>query len=97
MSKPMRHVGDKEALTATFRDEADNLVDPTTVTLKVLDPSGNTDTYTYSGGTITRDSLGVFSRDLDLDEAGEWRYDWISTGTGAGAEPGQIVVEPQPF
>jgi hypothetical protein len=97
MTIPVRHVGDVEELTATFTDEDDTLVDPTTVVLRVLDPSGNTDTYTYALAQITRDSLGVFYKDVTLDEAGEWRYTWTSTGTGSGAEPGQIVVEPLPL
>jgi hypothetical protein len=46
---------------------------------------------------ITRESLGVFYKDVTLDEAGEWRYSWTSTGTGSGSEPGQIVVEPLPL
>lgn len=96
MSVDVRDEGDVETVIATFRDENGTLVDPSTVTLKVLDPSGNTDTYTYSA-SITRDSLGVFSKDLTWDEPGEWHGEWISTGTGAGVEKFQRRVTPSRF
>jgi hypothetical protein len=97
MSVDVKHEGDVETVIATFRDSTDTLVDPSTVTLKVLDPSGNTDTYTYGGGTITKDSTGIYSKALTWDEPGEWRCEWIATGTGAGAEPFQRRVIPSHF
>jgi hypothetical protein len=84
-------------VTATFTDITGTLVDPTSVELSVMDPSGNIDTYTYSGGQVTQASTGVYRKDLQIDEAGDWRYWWESTGTGQGAEPGQFVVEGHPF
>jgi hypothetical protein len=97
MSVPVMHEGDVETVTATFTDENGDLTDPTTITLKVMDPSGNTNTYTYSGGTITKDDVGVYSKDLTWDEPGEWTGEWISTGTGAGVEPFQRRVIPSRF
>lgn len=88
--------GELRRVQGAFIDTADQPVDPTTVTLKVMDPSGNIDTYTYSA-TLIRASQGVYYRDVDADEEGDWHYWWVSTGTGQGAEPGQFLVVPTPF
>lgn len=96
MSIDVKHKGDLQELKATFRDEDDTLVDPSTVSLKVMDPSGNVDEYTAVAG-LTRESLGVYFTDIELDESGDWHYWWTSTGSGEGAEPGQITVAPTPF
>lgn len=84
-------------IEASFVDEDDLAADPTTVALKVMDPSGNIDTYTWAGGTVTRVSQGNFEKDVDTDEEGDWHYWWESTGDAAGAEPGQFLVLPTPF
>lgn len=73
-------IGDTKTLTVNFK-VGSTLTDPTTVALSVTDPSGNTDTYTYAGGAITRSSTGVFTKDITVDESGEW----IATYTGTGA------------
>jgi hypothetical protein len=96
MSIEVLHVGDLFRVIATFTDITGTLVDPTTVSLSVLDPSGNTDTYTFAGGQITKASTGVYRKDVEVDEIGEWRYKWTSTGTGQGGEPGEFVVEGHP-
>lgn len=62
------------------------LTDPTTVTLTVVDPSGDSTAYTYAGGTVTKDSTGNYSKALACSEAGEWIYTF--TGTGAVATVG---------
>ncbi|MCA8966663.1 MAG: hypothetical protein KDC48_17415 [Planctomycetes bacterium] len=63
------------------------------MTLYVNDPSGNVDTYTYSGGTITKSATGVYTKTIALDEAGVWLYLWVTTGTAAAAEEGSLSVE----
>lgn len=79
-----RHVvGDTVRITNTF-SVAGTPTDPTTVTLVVTDPSGNTEgTYTYGGATITKSSTGVYYKDLTVDEVGTWLYRWTGTGTVA--------------
>lgn len=96
MSIAVYHIGDSAHLTAVFEDEQGAAVDPLALTLKVKDPSGNVDTYTYSA-SITRDSEGHYSKDIDIDEAGDWFYEWVSTGDAVGGEPGQFVVAPSHF
>ena len=97
MSIDVRNKGDLVRITATFTDVDGNLVDPGTITLKVMDPSGNIDSYTYSGGDVTKASQGSYYKDVSADEEGDWHCWWLSTGSGQGAEPTQFVVAPTPF
>lgn len=77
---------------ATFQvDDTDT--DPTTVTLKVKDPSGNVDTYTYGAGEVTKSATGVYYKDIMPDEVGHWVYRWIGTGTAAGVSEAIIEIE----
>ena len=89
--------GDLVPVTAEFLDENDAPVDPTTVALKVMDPSGNVDTYTYALGQVTKSSTGNYYKDVNADEEGDWHCWWESTGTGQAAEPTQFTVAPTPF
>lgn len=66
--------------------------DPTTVTLKVQDPSGNTDIYTYAAAQITKDGTGIYSKTITLDEAGWWVYEWTGTGAVVVVEGSRIYV-----
>lgn len=66
--------------------------DPTTVTLKVKDPSGTVDTYTYALSQVTKSATGVYYKDLTIDEAGTWRYEWTGTGSCAAVEEGQVYA-----
>jgi hypothetical protein len=86
-------LGDLVRLSATYKDLADALVDPTSVQLEVTRPSGALDSYTWPAGpTLTRESLGVFRRDYAITERGRHYYRWISTGNGQAAEPGEFVA-----
>ena len=42
------HIGTAVKVSCTFQVSSTD-TDPTTITLEVTDPSGNTDTYTYHG------------------------------------------------
>lgn len=85
------HVGDAIQLKSTFTVSGTK-TDPTTVQLEVKDPSNNTDTYTYAGSTITKNSTGVYSKTITFDEAGWWTYEWTGTGTCVVVEGNQIYV-----
>jgi len=72
--------GNLRRIKATFKDINSNLVDPTTVTIKVR-PGKDAATISYVyPGVITRDGLGVFYYDLTLNTPGTWSYQVISTG-----------------
>lgn len=76
-------------LTATFRDLAENLTDPSVVVFKVQDEEGSTTEYTES----VRDSLGVYHQDILLSSGGgAWSYRAEGTGIYAGANEKQINV-----
>jgi hypothetical protein len=88
------HVGDAIKLRNTFTVDGTK-TDPTAVTLQVKDPSGNTDLYTYSLAEITKDSTGVFSKIISLDEAGWWIYEWAGTGACIAVEGNKFYVRAQ--
>lgn len=83
--------GDQVRLTGTFT-VGGTATDPTTVTLKVKDPSGNVDTYTYALSQIAKSSTGVYYKDLSLDEAGYWYYQWAGTGAVESVDEDYLVV-----
>jgi len=83
--------GDLVCLTATFT-LASVLTDPTTVTLKVKDPSGNVDTYTLALSQVNNSSTGVYFKNISLDEAGYWYYQWAGTGAVESVEEDYLVV-----
>lgn len=69
--------------------------DPTTVTLEVQDPGGSTDTYTYAASQITKDATGVYSKLIDLDQAGWWTYEWQGAGAVKVVDGGKFYVQEQ--
>jgi hypothetical protein len=73
-----RDVGDNVRLTNTFL-LGDTATDPTTVTLDVTDPLGTKTTYTYAA-SITKDSTGVYHKDVPATSVGEWQYRWVGVG-----------------
>lgn len=88
-------VGDLVKVTGEFSNPSnDAALDPTTVKLWVLDPSGNRDTYIYDGvngdasedGRIWRSAAGFYHFNIDVDEEGVWRYRWYSTGLGKASD-----------
>ena len=57
--------------------------DPTTITLKVQNPSGTETLYTYALAEITKFATGVYYKVLQLSLTGNWYYKWVATGTVA--------------
>jgi len=66
--------------------------DPTTITLKIEDPSGNVTAYTYALAEIVKDSTGNYHKDISLDESGYWHYLWIGTGAVEAVDEDYLVV-----
>jgi len=90
--------GDKVRVTATFTDVDDaSAVTPTTVSFRVLDPSGTSTTYVYGvDGEVSLVSTGVYRLLLDCDYDGQFLVRAWSTGTGQAAESGSIQVFKDP-
>lgn len=79
-------------LTNTFA-VSDVATDPTTVTLVVTNPTGTATTYQYSLGEITKDSVGIYHKDIACSTTGTWQYVWIGTGTASDVVAGTWTVE----
>lgn len=67
--------------------------DPTTVTLHVIDPDGNIDTFTYAAAEVQRESEGTYYYDYPLDAPQTWYYIWIGTGACAAVDKQELYVE----
>lgn len=66
--------------------------DPTTVTLTVIDPLKVEHTYTYAGGEITRDSVGLYSKVIVGSILGTWFYKWNGTGACIAADENYFKI-----
>jgi hypothetical protein len=86
-------------LTNTYTDDTGDYVDPTTVTLKTIDPNGTEATYVYGTDTeVGRSGTGRYFADITLSRGGRWFYRWITTGDGTAiANEGDILVQRSPF
>ena len=89
-------IGDAVKLAAAFTSSS-VAADPTTVTLKVKDPSGNESTYTYALGQVIRESVGNYYKIVSLDEAGTWYYRFVGTGAVETAAEGFLYVRESEF
>ena len=86
MNSPI--IGQTVVLQATFKDIAGVLVDPSSVTLTIEDPSGDETTP-----VPTNPSVGVYQHPLDLDEVGDWDYRWEGDTTeGTAVCEGRVCV-----
>lgn len=63
---------------------------PTGITFRMLDPSGNS--TSYSSSQLTNSTSGVYSVDVIGDEEGIFYYNFTSTGTAQAAYTGQFTV-----
>lgn len=87
------HGSELATLTNEFKVDG-TLTDPTTVTLTVTTPAGVATPYTWAGGTVTRTSTGIFTKDIACSEAGTWLYLWVGTGVASDAVAGTWTVHP---
>lgn len=97
-------IGDIWRPQATFTVAGVN-TDPTTLIVRVQDPSGTiTVTTESSPGTLTsvssptaRTTAGVFVFSQALDEHGHWYLRFEGTGAATASEDHEAVVDPTPF
>jgi hypothetical protein len=77
-------------VTFTVDDVA---TDPTTVTFKAKDPSGNVTTYVHgTDAQLVKDATGVFHADVITDEEGEWNFRFEGTGVCTAVEEQAFFV-----
>ena len=89
-------IGDVVRVTGTFTDADGVATDPTTVTGKYTDPSSNTTT----DSSPTNSATGVYYFDIEVDEAGSWKYRLEGktvTATNQGAAEGSFEVNASNF
>lgn len=86
------NLGTAVLLECTFQVSSTD-TDPTTVSLSVSDPNGNTDIYTYSGGTVIKTATGKYNKEITPDERGYWKYTWTGTGTCTVVNSHKFIVE----
>lgn len=78
--------GDQIRVTSIFTNSTAAAVDPTTITYKYKDPSGNVTTLVYgSDADVVRSTQGTYYIDITLDEAGTWHDRIAGTGGTVGA------------
>ena len=95
-------LGSRIRLTETFTDLiAGAPADPTTVTLKLHDPTGVETVFSYANGDITRDGIGVYHYDFTPTVTGSlnapWIARWIATGTVVAADEQKFNVAKSGF
>jgi uncharacterized protein YfaS (alpha-2-macroglobulin family) len=78
MANGLYDPGSTVRLGATFRTQG-AFADPTTVTLKVKDPTGTVTTFTHPA-SLTKDATGRYHRDITPNVPGQWYYRYFATG-----------------
>jgi hypothetical protein len=86
-------VNENVRLFATFRSTAGTPTDPTVVRFKYQSPGSTTVTRTYPT-SITRSSTGVYYSDLTVSTAGQWIYQWDSSGVVRSSYEKSFRVRP---
>jgi hypothetical protein len=71
--------------------------DPTDIQLKVMNPAGLVEIYSYGMGEITRSSAGVYYKEILSATCGDWWYEWIGTGTVVAADEDSYIIEHSKF
>lgn len=82
-------VGTQLRLMGTFKDINGSLVDPTSVTLYVRNPSGDLETITG----VIRQSIGVYYFDYTFTVGGMYRYRMAGSGAVVAAEEGSVPIK----
>ena len=82
-----------------FRDpHSGELVDPDSIVFKFETPTGSQTTLTNGvDAALTRSSQGRYLAIVNLNEAGEWRFRWETTGTYQGAKEFTRYVDASEF
>lgn len=89
-------VGTKVRFQCTFKNLAGAEADPTAVTVKIKDPSGNVETFVYdTDPEVLNPSTGIYYIDQTINESGVWRHRWAGTGAVVVANEAAIRVEKQ--
>ncbi len=98
MSVNIYDVGDKVRSTIAFTKGVSTSADPTTVTYKIMDPLGKSETYVYGvDAEIIRLVAGKYYTLIDADEEGTWTHRWEGIGDVVAAAERKFVVQDSEF
>ncbi len=90
----MYDIGDVVRCTASITSVGGVYVDPTTLVFYVKSPDGITTDYTYGADPeVIKAGVGQYYIDVDLSEAGQWHYRYVSTTPNASGESSFHVGE----
>lgn len=73
--------GDGIRISVTFRDIADAVADPSTVTIRIKTPDATVEIHTLASGDVEKDSQGVYHYDYTITQEGEHYVRWEGTDT----------------
>lgn len=90
--------GNLVRIDGAFTDSNDAPADPSTVVLKVKDPTGATTTYTQGvDPDLIKDNVGFYHLDLQPTLEGVWHYRWEGSGAIKAAGDGRFYVKDSVF
>ena len=91
--------GNVVVMTVQFTNSATPPVpaDPTSIALRVIDPSGVETDYTYLAGDLTKNSVGNYSYPLEVLLFGRWKYRFEGKGAIIAAAENLFQVSPSNF
>ncbi len=91
-------IGSLMRLTINIADTDCVDFDPTGVSIKVMKPNGDTNTYTFgTDDELQKVNTGDYQCDFTLTHSGRWHYRWITTGTNPVTDEGSFVVQMSPI
>lgn len=91
-------IGTTARLRGTFKDQSSAPANPAGVFLRLLPPNGVIVDYEYGiNAEVIRESTGVYTADILLNQEGRWRYRWEASGTNVTAAEGVLDVEVSEF
>ena len=66
-------------------------IDPTTVTFRYADPTGNVTAFTYPTNVV-KEAVGIYHLDVSANISGLWWYDAVSTGTAQARMENNFLI-----
>lgn len=81
-------------LVGEFRDQDDNLFDPTVVRVVIEDPAGVPVTYIYgTDPELIRDTAGTYHAVVAAAVEGRWKYRWEANENGEFGEEFVFIIK----
>ncbi|MGE0629656.1 MAG: hypothetical protein AB7O43_17745, partial [Hyphomicrobiaceae bacterium] len=99
LSPGRKTVGTTVRMAVTFNNDNVTDLDPATVTLKIISPTGSITTYVYgTDDELEREDTGDYFCDFSPTEPGRWNFQFNATGDGTAIiEEDSFVVQDTPF